>query len=273
MHYDPNEYWNSLVGSGMRLSEAGWPNWTDAYNEYRYKLSGEQIPYPLDRYRAREPHQVLEVGCGVGFWTRYLLQRFPGCDYLGIDISTAAIGTLQESYAEEPRARFERTDITGHAQANFTADLVICLEVLLHIVDDQAWKAAIRNMARLMSPGGLMLVSDPISVYSAPPGNAVGDNSKVRHLDEWRAVLGECGLQVAEILPRTLLLDDNFDFRSQASARLWRKFFRYYNRLLSLRSERLGRMVGMAAYHIDRQYAVPGRLGHSCKLLVIQRGG
>jgi SAM-dependent methyltransferase len=269
--YDPVEYWNSLSGAEMRLSEVGWPNWTEAYNEYRYKLSLEQVSETLDRHLTREPRQILEVGCGVGFWTKYLVHRFPGSRYLGVDISKAAVSKLRERYAGAPQASFECADIVEYGRTGPTADLVVCLEVLLHIVDNRSWAAALENIARILEPGGLALISDPIAQHSSPPPYTLGNNSRVRHLTEWRAILDECGLEVVEVLPRTLLLDDNFDFRSPLGARLWRRFFGLYSRLLSIRNERLGTMLGFAAYQVDKRYAVPGRPGHSCKMLVIRR--
>jgi SAM-dependent methyltransferase len=271
--YDPVEYWNSLSGAEMRLSEVGWPNWTEAYNEYRYKLSLEQVSETLDRHLTREPRQILEVGCGVGFWTKYLVHRFPGSQYLGVDISKAAVSKLRERYAGAPQASFECADFGQYDRPDLVADLVVCLEVLLHIVDNENWGAAIRNIGRALAPGGLALISDPVSVYSAPPQYLPGHNSRVRHLSDWRAIFQECGLEVVEILPRTLLLDGNFDFRSPAAARRWRKFFGFYNRLLSVRSERLGALLGRAAYQVDKRYAVRGRLGHSCKMLVVRKVG
>lgn len=268
--YDPVQYWNGLSGVQMRLSEVGWPNWTEAYNAFRYRLSLEQVSSALDQYCPREPGEILELGCGVGFWTEFLLRRFPGSRYTGVDLSRAAIEQLRSRHAGESRAHFDCADIAEFA-LDGSADLLICLEVLLHIVDDGRWKLALEGIGRSLKPGGIALVSDPISIHSSPPRYAPAHNCRIRHLDEWSATLEENGLKVVEIRPRTLLLDNNFDFRSSVSAGLWRAFFGVYNRLLSLPSERLGAALGRTAYHIDRRYARVGRVGHSCKLLVLRK--
>ena len=268
--YDPAEYWNGLSGSRMRLAEVGWPNWTEAYNAARYQLALEQISAALDAHCATPPRRIVEVGCGVGFWTEMLLRRFPRAEYTGVDISCRAVERLAERHAGESRARFVCADVS-EATLPAGADLVVCFEVLLHIVDDARWRRAVAAIGACVAAGGLVLISDPVSVHAAPPQLGPEANCRMRHLDEWERLLREQGLELLEIQPRTLLLDNNFDFRSRAAAQVWRQFFRVYNRVLSIPFEPLGAALGRVAYHVDRRYARRGRMGHSCKLLVLRK--
>ncbi len=108
-----------------------------------------------------EPHvgdRVLEVGCGVGNFTRFLrdrelvvatdnnehylaycrsvFERFANVDVRGIDWGDPALDGL-------PASRF---------------DTVICLNVLEHIEDDDA---ALSTFARLLQPGGRLVLQVP----------------------------------------------------------------------------------------------------------------
>jgi SAM-dependent methyltransferase len=270
--YDPVQYWNTLSGVKMRLSEVGWPNWTEAYNSARYRLSLEQVSNVLDEFFPGAPRRILELGCGVGFWTDALLRRWPESRYTGVDLSRPAVEHLRARYAGTAGTSFVRSDVAEFS-AEEPADLLVCLEVLLHIVDDDRWRLALGTIGRSLAPGGIALISDPISMHSRPPRYDPEDNCRIRHIDTWTDVLHANGLEVVAIRPRTLLLDNNFDFRTSTGAALWRAFFFFYRRLLSVPSERLGAALGALAYRLDRWYARGDRIGHSCKLLVVRKVG
>jgi SAM-dependent methyltransferase len=268
--YRPEHYWNQLCGQEMKLSEVGWPQWTEAYNTYRYKLSLEQISRVLDTLNI-EPQKILEVGCGIGFWTRFLSSRFQNSDYIGVDISKKAIENLQRQYEGNPRVRFQCSDISTPPHFPYKYDLIICLEVLLHIVDNDLWKKAIHHMSQSLSPGGYILISDPLNIHGEPPPYKLGDHDRVRKLEDFKHCLSEEGLEIVKIYPRTFFLDANCDFSSTWTRNLWNRFFRVYNRLLSIKWEPLGHAFGYPAYLFDKWYTSSERMGHSCKLIVVKR--
>lgn len=269
MTYDPSEYWNNLCGNQMKLAEVGWPNWTEAYNRARYRLSLEQVSQIVDRLHS-EPQRILEVGCGVGFWTRYLTERFPASTYLGIDLSMKAINNLREQYRDKPNVSFLHADASTVRLPASSYDLVICFEVLLHIVDEERWTQAIAKIGDALSPNGYALLSDPLTMQCEPLKYSPGDNCRVRKLTDFRNALASYELEILEIHPRTFFLDNNYDFRHGWASRCWNTFFRQYNRLLSIKSEPLGRLLGYFAYHFDKKYIASCAPGHSCKLTVIQ---
>lgn len=272
MTYRPVEYWNALSGHKMLLSEVGWPNWTEAYNKARYKLSLEQVSHIIDELPT-SPKNILEVGCGVGFWTRFLTQRFPDSSYQGVDISAAAVTNLKKQYSHLSNTSFTQGDVSSIVLPANNYDLVVCLEVLLHIVDDALWEQAIHTIANALSSTGYALLSDPLTMWCDPPGYTVGDNCKVRKMADLQRVLERHGLEILQIHPRTFFLDNNYDFKHAWARRCWNVFFHRYCRLLSIKSEALGSLLGRCAYHFDRWYTSTHSPGHSCKLTVIRPSG
>ncbi len=97
---------------------------------------------------------VLEVGCGVGNFTRMLLES-PGLEsLLSIDISAPAVETCSKSI-QDSRANFECTDVrdvSGHF------DFIVCMNVLEHIEDD---RTALGHMVGLLKPGGSLFLLVP----------------------------------------------------------------------------------------------------------------
>lgn len=106
-------------------------------------------------YRAVEPYigaHVLEVGCGIGNMTSYFAARER---LVAIDILPEAVELVGEQHRDAPHVEIMLGDICAESvieqleQAPF--DSCVSFNVLEHIEDDAL---ALRNMARLLRPGG-----------------------------------------------------------------------------------------------------------------------
>ena len=271
--HNPAEYWNGLVGKSMCLREVGWPNWTEAVNAARYKLSQEQVSSILDRRVSTPPDAILELGCGVGFWTDFLLSRYPLSRYVGVDISEVAVKQLKRRHSSNQRVEIQHYDVSCFGPQLKRFHLIICFEVLLHIVDNANWSKTIRCISDNLASDGIALVSDPISLFSPAPEYLSTHNCRIRHISEWREALTLNNLEIIDIVPRSFLLDNNFDFSSSLARKAWQLFFLPYNALLSIQNKTLGKIIGNLAYNFDKRYVTRKTLGHSCKLLLLRKAG
>ncbi len=59
---------------------------------------------------------ILDVGCGLGDFYKYLADRYKGIDYTGIDINPRYIALAKQRY---PDANFEVTDFSEYADGPF----------------------------------------------------------------------------------------------------------------------------------------------------------
>lgn len=98
------------------------------------------------------PHQLLDLGCGTGYFTRILAQRFPAAKTYGLDLSQGML-----DYA----ARHSPEDIAwigGDAEqlplADASLDLVFSSLVIQWCPD---LLQAFREMRRVVAPGGRVL--------------------------------------------------------------------------------------------------------------------
>jgi SAM-dependent methyltransferase len=101
--------------------------------------------------------RVLDAACGEGYGSALLAQA--GAEVLGIDIDGDAVAHARQRYRNLPGLRFEQGDVTAlDVLPDGGFDLILSFETLEHV---QAQERLLDGFARLLAPGGLLLVSTP----------------------------------------------------------------------------------------------------------------
>lgn len=104
--------------------------------------------------------QVLDVGCGTGTLTLALKRSYPAIEVVGVDIDPDALGLATEKARTEPLAvSFQLGSATDLPFPNGSFDRV-CTSLLLHHLTTDQKRAALRETARVLKPGGWLLVAD-----------------------------------------------------------------------------------------------------------------
>lgn len=100
--------------------------------------------------------RVLEIGCGSGATLGWLRQDHRAVYTVGVEIAEAAAKKAR-SFADDVFCLdFERHELPGREQQ---FDLVLCLDVLEHMVDP--WAMVARLATRHLNTGGMLIVSLP----------------------------------------------------------------------------------------------------------------
>lgn len=131
-------------------------------------------------------NSVLEVGCGSGFGTSYLLDRGAGAA-VGGDSSARAVAYAVQHY-RKGRLHFLRMDGLRLPFRTGAFDLVLSLEVLEHVSDAGAMVVECR---RVLKDDGVFICSTPNKSASSPdrPTPRARHHIKEFHPDELRALL------------------------------------------------------------------------------------
>jgi SAM-dependent methyltransferase len=162
------------VAAKVDLYNASYGNYDLAvYRDVRIETYGEdfgqtswvtseeshEIPLLLELTPASN---VLEIGCGSGCYALYLAEKI-GCRVIGVDINKEGIRNANELARANnltTRARFAAADVSQRLSfADQTFDAVYANDVLCHI---PGRPAVLREMFRVMKPGGRMLFSDAL---------------------------------------------------------------------------------------------------------------
>lgn len=104
----------------------------------------------------RRGRSVLDFGCGVGRLAPVL--QAVGLQYTGVDVSPVAIEQARTAY---PEAKFEVADVVSHA-SHRRFDLVVIHSVLLHLVRDADWFAALEFVSRALRDDGHLILHDTL---------------------------------------------------------------------------------------------------------------
>jgi len=152
----------------------------------------------LDRWlRLPRGTKVLDVGCGVGRWSRTLAER--GAQVTGIDLSPTMISEARRRAALQGVAQHCRFLVQDLAEldAGERFDVVLSVTVLQHILDPRALRAAVQRMTAHLAEGGAMIVLE------AAPSRTTGRcNSRVfraRPRSEYLRLFADCGLHLRAI--------------------------------------------------------------------------
>ena len=102
---------------------------------------------------------VADVACGSGYNSLSVRKRFPNARLCGFDISDKACGEYGELVGCEARV----LDLTGGYAGGSLFDAALVVGGLHHCVSDLP--GAIRTLAQLVRPGGLLLMVEPNRRY------------------------------------------------------------------------------------------------------------
>lgn len=111
----------------------------------------------------KKPSRVLDIGCGVGSVDLYLVSL--GNQVTGIDISKKAIDMAKKSskiLKLDEHVIFNVIDFPKNIPKG-VFDVVICSEILEHLIDDNG---AILAIKKLLKPKGILIASSPS--FNAP---------------------------------------------------------------------------------------------------------
>lgn len=108
------------------------------------------------RFRDVAGLHVLEIGCGLGRFSRALARRFR--EVTAIDVSDEMIARARAANGPWGNIRFHATDGEKIPMPAQSADFVFSYEVFQHMPSHGVIQANLREVGRVLKPGGAALI-------------------------------------------------------------------------------------------------------------------
>uniref|UniRef100_Q01S19 Methyltransferase type 11 n=1 Tax=Solibacter usitatus (strain Ellin6076) TaxID=234267 RepID=Q01S19_SOLUE len=135
--------------SAIRVSaREGYGLWAESWDSTPSPIVALEHRMLLPWIERAGARRAIDVGCGTGRWTQHL-------GAIGLDSSREMLACAQGKSGL--RGRLAVADATALPVADGAADLVLCALTLGHIRDHGA---AMREFARILAPGGTLLLTD-----------------------------------------------------------------------------------------------------------------
>jgi ubiquinone/menaquinone biosynthesis C-methylase UbiE len=148
--------------------------WT-ASADYRanFQTDGE-IATVLSLLELDGASALADVGCGNGAFALAAARRYPRCKVWAFDALQSAVDHCKSAAAELSGQQFH-CGVAGAESIpvpDASVDRVLCRAVLHHIADAPA---AYAQFARVLAPGGLLLLQAPANVWEKRWGGVISD--------------------------------------------------------------------------------------------------
>jgi ubiquinone/menaquinone biosynthesis C-methylase UbiE len=155
----------------------------------------------LTRYAAAaDGGRVIEIGCGPGQVARFL--RDQGADVCGIDLSP---GMVEQARLLNPDIRFHVGEMTALQLEDGSVAAIVAFYAIVNLTVELR-QAAFREMARVLTPGGHLLLSFHVGGEVLNPkelwGHPVEMNFYLLDPDEICAELQREGFAIEELAVR-----------------------------------------------------------------------
>jgi SAM-dependent methyltransferase len=169
---------------------------------------------PLDLpWREQE---VLDIGSGTGFYAG--LWKELGVKSVTLtDIAGVAAERLQDRFPDSVCRQLDIADALPPWLQGRQFDIVSAFAVLFHILEDERYARAIENVARLLRPGGVFVLSE--NFLHGPTLRSPHQVS--RRLEDTTRLLQGASFKIKLRAPVFVLMNYPVDTRSKALVKLW----------------------------------------------------
>ncbi|NEO29946.1 MAG: class I SAM-dependent methyltransferase [Symploca sp. SIO3C6] len=140
---------------------------------------------------------ILDVGCGLGATTSYLLKYYSPAEVLGINISSKQ---LERCRVNAPNCNFMEMDAVEMKFEDNKFDNIICVEAALYFDTREKF---IKEAWRVLKPGGNLILADIISETTEDLGGLVVTQNIVKDFEAYKNLYQQQGFQQVELVKAT----------------------------------------------------------------------
>ncbi|XP_020396899.1 demethylmenaquinone methyltransferase [Zea mays] len=126
-------------------------NWLNVIEEHHLKYSGNS-----------QVNDILDIGCSIGVSTRYLTEKFPSAQAVGLDLSSyflAVVAQREEKLSRPKPIRWVHANGEATGLSSNSFDLV-SLAYVCHECPARAITGLVKEAFKVLRPGGTIALTD-----------------------------------------------------------------------------------------------------------------
>ena len=135
--------------------------------------------------------RILDIGCGTGFNIAHL-HGLGFTRVIGLDVAAEALNFCRSRYLTS----LVQGDATRVPFVNGAFDIILALDLIEHVADDVA---ALRGLARLLAPGGVLVIFTPAFRFLWGHQDEVSRHFRRYTSAELRSKIEDAGLVVEKL--------------------------------------------------------------------------
>lgn len=262
--FKAGDFWEKRLSRKHGLHGVGYAKVGAPFNYWAYKVRASVFDREVKACLADAlpAARLLDIGSGTGFYLDRW-QQLGVKNPEGLDITRVAVERLKAHF---PELTIHLADIgeKNHAlvaQLN-SYDIISCMDVLFHIVDDNRFKQALHNISDLLKPGGWFVYSD-----NFVHGNTFRKAHQVSHTyDDLMQWLSEAGFELVVRKPFMVLTNYPVDSKHPLLHAWW-----YLLENSHALIKPLGHLSGPLLYRIDRLLTGKLKEGPSSEFVILRK--
>lgn len=159
--FKPGDYWQTRLSKKKGLEGVGYAKLGKYFNHWAYKIR-KNVFLNLLKKHAIVPinKKILDIGSGTGFYID-IWEKLSASDVTGLDIAKVSVENLKNIFPDKKFYVIDIGDENYNTQNVLEKyDVISCMDVLFHIVDDARFENAVKHISAHLNSGGYFIYSD-----------------------------------------------------------------------------------------------------------------